>query len=57
MNLDSLYGLYGTLSDKIHGQPWDGPGVLVLSGSLPDANICFIKSLADSINLPVQEVS
>lgn len=57
MNLNSLYDLYGTLSDKIHGQPWDGPGVLVLSCSLPDANICFIKSLAESINLNVQEVA
>ena len=54
MDISSLYALYGVLSDKIHGQSWSGPGILIMSNLLDSADGCFLKSLADSINLRMQ---
>lgn len=52
----SLYELYGILCSQIHGHPWSGPSVLVISKELSPQNTCFLRSLADIVGLQVDEV-
>jgi hypothetical protein len=47
-----LYDFYGTLSDKVHGQPWDGPDVRIVAG-LSTEQQCLIKKLAESLRFSV----
>ena len=57
-NLDAeeLYDLYGTLSSEIHGKPWSGPAVQIVSSNLKTEYSCFIRNLATAFGFEVQNI-
>lgn len=57
VDLASLYDLYGILSDRIHGYPWSGPSIIVVSKGLSPNFGCLLQSLATIVGLKVDQVA
>ena len=54
VDIASLYELYGILSNQIHGHPWSGPSLLIISKDLSSQHVNFIKSLAGEVGMEVE---
>jgi hypothetical protein len=48
--------LYGTLSSEIHGKPWSGPAVKIVSSKLKTEYSCFIEKLATAFDFEVEKI-
>jgi hypothetical protein len=55
VEVSKLYGIYGKLSEDIHGKPWSGPSVKIISNLLKEEEVCLIKSLSSDLGFIVEE--
>jgi hypothetical protein len=46
-----IHSVYATLSNDIHGSPWNGPGVRVNSENLPQKEACLLDFVASDLSL------
>jgi hypothetical protein len=53
LNGKDLDTLWKNLSNSIHGTPWKGPGVLILSSQLDPKENCFLNGLVTFMDLSV----
>jgi len=51
-----VYEIYGELSNEIHGAPWAGPSLKILSSKMSEKTLAFIKCLAADMNFDIEEV-
>jgi hypothetical protein len=56
LDVGKLYDLYGILSSEIHGKPWSGPAVKIVSSELKTEYSCFIEKLSICLNFPVEKI-
>jgi len=56
MDRSKLYDFYGKLSGDIHGQPWNGPSLILIRNLYEETEYCFIKMIGEATSLIVEEL-